>query len=137
MQLPTILLLALTTPYLATAAPQRDGERGRGGGSQERDVEMLYLFGLPGVSGTGNNANFVGRGTPGKCQNFPSFVKGFTQANPIDGFTCTLYLDYDCEGSAITVGPTNPWRAKGEPGERGGGEVPTLKSWKCNRLGRP
>jgi len=109
---------------LTHAAPQR----------QERDVEMLYLFGVPGISSSNNNANFIGRGTPGQCQNFPSFVKGFTQANPIDGFTCTLYLDSSCRGSAITIGPTDPWKASGNRGK--GDEEPTIKSWKCSKIGK-
>jgi hypothetical protein len=124
MHLPTILLPLLVGA--ATAIPTLDTRQ-----RQERDVEMLYLFGIPGISSSGNTANFIGRGTPGSCQNFPSFVKGFTQANPIDGFTCTLYFENDCHGSALTIGPVNPFRASEE---RKGGKDPVIESWKCSRI---
>ncbi|KAK5651221.1 hypothetical protein OQA88_12685 [Cercophora sp. LCS_1] len=114
---------------LATALPSLTPRQ-----RKERDAEMLFLFGVPGISGSGNSANFIGRGTPGECQNFPSFVKGFKEANPIDGFTCTLYLESNCRGSAITIGPTDPWRAAGDRG--GGKKDPVIESWKCSRIGR-
>ncbi|KAK0643708.1 hypothetical protein B0T16DRAFT_392190 [Cercophora newfieldiana] len=128
MHLPTIILPALLA--LTSAAPADLDTRQR----QERDVEMLYLFGIPGISSSGNTANFIGRGTVGQCQNFPSFVKGFKQANPIDGFTCTLYFESNCKGSALTIGPVNPFRASGERG--GGAKDPVIESWKCSRIAK-
>ncbi|KAK3348871.1 hypothetical protein B0T25DRAFT_546696 [Lasiosphaeria hispida] len=122
----TILLPVLLGA--ASAIPTELNARQR----QERDVEMLYLFGIPGISSSGNTANFIGRGTPGKCQNFPSFVKGFTQANPIDGFTCTLYFENNCKGSALSIGPVNPFRASGDHN----GSDPVIESWKCSRISK-
>lgn len=127
MHLPTVLLTALLG--LASAAPSELSPRQR----QERDVEMLYLFQIPGITSSGNTANFIGRGTPGQCQNFPSFVKGFKQANPIDGFTCTLYFESNCRGSALTIGPVNPFRASGD---RKGEKDPVIESWKCSRIAK-
>lgn len=127
MRLTTSLLPFLATLGTTIASPALSLLERQG------DVEMLYLFGLPGVTGSGNGAYFVGRGTPGQCQNFPTFVQGFTEADPIQGYTCALFLEYSCKGSAINIGPTNPYLVVGGgPSDK----PPVIKSWRCNKIGK-
>jgi len=97
---------------------------------------MLYLFNVPDISGSGVSVNYVGVGTPGVCQNLPSFLKGFDRAQPMDGFVCIIFFDYSCTGSYIELGPKEASPAP--PGRQGGGEdrdPAVIKSWKCSKLG--
>ncbi|KAK1753806.1 hypothetical protein QBC47DRAFT_387172 [Echria macrotheca] len=115
-------ILALLSAGIALAAPL------------DSSIPMIYLFNIPGVTGLGNSATFVGAGTPGQCQNFPSFVKGFGRAYPLDGYTCTLYFEYSCGGSAITIGPTDEYRAKSDGAGDPPPDVPVIKSWRCSKI---
>ena len=93
---------------------------------------MLYLFNVPDISGSGVSVNYVGVGTPGVCQNLPSFLKGFDRAQPMDGFVCIIFFDYSCTGSYLELGPKETSQVQGEDGDM---NPAVIKSWKCSKLG--
>ena len=123
--------LSLTT-LLALAATGRASPLSLS--PRQSNVPMIYLFNIPDVTGFGNSATFVGAGTPGQCQNFPTFVRGFGRAYPLDGFTCTLYFEYSCAGSAITIGPTDTYRSAEDGNRASPPDVPVIKSWRCSKI---
>lgn len=122
LKLTTLLTTFAVTGYTAPLSPRQS------------NVPMIYLFNIPDVTGFGNSATFVGAGTPGQCQNFPTFVRGFGRAYPLDGFTCTLYFEYSCAGSAITIGPTDTYRSAEDGNRAPPPDVPVIKSWRCSKI---
>jgi hypothetical protein len=128
MQLTTILsALAAVCTVMAAPADTQGGEPL----PMARDQPLLRLYGITGITSTQGTSSFTGRGTPGKCQNFPYNINGFERADAAYGYECDIYTETNCRGSSLTVGtpiPDDNARMRLQPTR------PTWQSWVCYPL---
>ena len=112
----SILLSALTLAAGAAATAVVDNVLGIRQGGQ---LDLLTLSGVPGVG------SFHGVGAPGRCQELPRNVADFNGGRALDGFSCSVFTESNCQGSFVQF-PEERNRLGKPPGRT------QYRSWKCS-----
>lgn len=122
-------------PAVAPARDQqrdRDRDRNRNDRGRAREVPLLKLYGIPGITSSSGTSSFTAVGVPGRCQNFPDNITGFDRADAAYGYSCYIYTEKNCRGSSLNV--ETPLPQAQIFGGGGRPKRPTYQSWKCTSL---